>query len=185
MVNAIIRKNFRFTTSQKNLDLLLTLNVAIGLQKVNVVSYVFTNACKNNLKVTMLVGSPVPSDPINAVMTEQFIKNLNSLCISYKMIDVVAVYNINSGVLSITPGIIRRFFSLASCNDVKIYQDFSSVGSPIDDAEEVYNYVVNKPEKYVNLVNNFDISTADETLCININNVVSIVKKMNCHKKKC
>ena len=183
MVNAIIRKYFRFTTTQKNLSLLLTLNVAIGLQKVNIASYLFTNARKDKLKVTMLVGSLVPIEPINDIMSNQFIKNLNSLCISYKMIDVVIVYNINSGIISTTPGIIRKFFTLATCNNVKIYQNKSSVGSPIDDNEKVFNFVVNKSEKYANLVNNFDILTVDETSCINNANVVEIIDKMNCHKK--
>ena len=181
MVKGTIRKSFKFTTDLKTLTLLTTLNVTVGLQKVNIVSELITKKCKK-LQSIMLIGNPDPNNPINTIMTKQFIENLNRLCINYKIIDVVIVYDIFTSTMSITPGIFRRFLAILECNNIKLYNNFYSIGSPLSDIEDVFNFVVDKPEKFVKLVNEFDISTSDDTLCININNVVEIVDKINCHK---
>lgn len=183
---ASIVKFFEFETTEQLLANLLTQNVNPLLPAVNILALdIAPSEKKESLNVSIRVGVNDPTSAENLTMTNQFIINLKSLCIKYHVVDAVMIYDYGT-LVSTTPGVFRKFISLAYCNHIKISQFFQSEGTPTNDVGVAINMFVNKPYKFLTLVQNFDLVTADTTLCVNTSNVGTWVQQYGwkCHCKK-
>jgi hypothetical protein len=182
-MTALIVDFFTFTVTEKQLSILTTENVNPSLPSVNLLCltiYQCEDPCLLNVILRVGVTDPTSSD--NKTMTEQFIKNLKELCIKFKIVKGIVYYGYTQSVN--TPGFYREFITLAYCNHIKIYNAFESPGSPNSETESVINAIVSDVYKAYTLLSSFDTDTADQTLCINKNNIEHIVSKESkkCHK---
>jgi len=188
-MTALIVDFFTFTVTEKQLSILTTENVNPLLQSVNILAitiYQCEDPCL--LNVVLRVGVTNPDSPDNKAMTDQFISNLKELCIKFKIVKGVIYYGY--GTTSNTPGFYRQLITLAYCNHIQIHNAFESIGSPNSETESVVNIITNDVYKSYTLLLNYDPTTGDQTLCININNIEHIVSKESkkchgCHKHKC
>jgi hypothetical protein len=187
MSNASIVYFYSFQASEKQLAVLLTNGVNPQLTAVNLVAINVSSCDKCLLNVLVRVGNPDGS--VNSQMDIQFVANLKFMCIKYEIVPVV-VYSGFTNVDITSPGFYRVLVSLLQCNGVHLKAMFEGVLTVEDVTSSVMYIYSSKTDVSVNLFNNLNLATADQTLCINVNNVGYLAEKAHnkcrCEcKKKC
>ena len=184
----ITRKQFTFTTNDKNLSCLLTANIIQTNDSVlvNIVGMFIQRVECGNIFVTITVG---PSDP-NAMYDQsyesqltQFRQNLHSLSIKYHESQILQIFNIE--VVNGTPGAFRIPIIALTCAGVPIRNSY--IGEPIPN--DIMSIFIEVPRRYIikalEIIRNINVANPD--LCINTNNYVAkcICNQNNNDNNKC
>lgn len=182
--NVVKRIQHTFVISQKLWTCLLTRNVKPDLVQVNIAGLSVNSInCSPNLLVKIIVGPVDPNSittPTYAQQLAQFRENLKVYGIKAKESFVLHILNLTETGGS--PGAARIVTAALTCNNISINSSY--IGESLGLAQTL---VIEVPENCVdqaqNILSTLNLSTVDETLCVNRNNVdsVCIQPKNSCH----
>lgn len=181
-----IKDFFYFKTSDKqcNLTFLLTENNEEYKQNVNIVALSITRLSTKSCMFNVYARIEGDDDEETEKMKKQFIINLKKLKIKFKIVKGVVINNSNIYTINNNQGYFRKLLALMACNKIKLNAFFESsiINNGVVNIE--INIVSNMNEKMLDLINNFNFETGDNTLCINPQNIKSLIceKKYNCCK---
>ena len=178
MVLAIKYKVFIFKADLEEITKLTTLNVSVSSPlNVNILTYTFVNGYNE-----MVVGD-TNNQALTKQMNDQFRKNIQTLKLNYREEDVIAISGLGNIINS--PGILRRFFAFFYCNKYPVYASYASFsGSGPRDFSFGFRSDQSKTTEIINKLTTYDFNNADNTLCVNRNNIDALVNKSKSHKSK-
>ena len=161
-----IRKLFSFITDYETLACLLTGNIRISPDSINVniVGYIIQKIANGEILVKIVVGVPDPFNPptegpTDAQQLEQFRKNLHSLKIKFVESNIIQL--VGAGANNT-----RLYTTTLFCNCIPFKSAF------IGEAGSIFIEVAQKDiEKAASLFSEIDLANPEPALCVNRFNV--------------